>query len=153
MNPFARRGVIVFSLILVFVAGSSCGKSPTAPSVVFATADLRVGTGAAAENGKILVVDYTGWLYDAAATDRKGTQFDTSVGKTPFTFLLGAGTVIRGWDRGLPGARVGGLRRLTIPSDLAYGAAGAGNGTIPPNASLIFEIEILEVRDPPSAGR
>ena len=88
-------------------------------------------------------MNYTGWLYDASKTDGKGAQFDTSAGRDVFTFTLGIGQVIEGWDRGLPGMRVGGLRRLVIPPSLAYG--GFRNGPIPPNAALIFEIELVTI--------
>jgi len=143
-----RSGFVVYTLALL--ATSACGKAKTAPSgpsVAFASVDLTVGTGDAAVANKILFVNYTGWLYDSTKPDNKGNQFDTTTGKTPFGFKLGANLVIRGWEMGVPGMRVGGVRRLTIPSELAYGSAGAGGGVIPPNAALIFEIELLEVRD------
>jgi FKBP-type peptidyl-prolyl cis-trans isomerase len=101
--------------------------------------DLKVGKGEAAKAGDTIVVNYTGWLTD-------GTQFDSSVGKAPLTFPLGTGYVIPGWDQGVAGMKVGGVRKLTIPPDLAYGAAGAGNGAIPPNATLVFEIELLKIQ-------
>jgi len=90
-----------------------------------------------------LTVSYTGWLYDPARPEQKGTQFDTN---TSFPFVLGTGGVIRGWDLGVVGMRVGGQRRLVIPPELGYGAAGAGQGRIPPNASLVFDIELLSVQ-------
>ena len=88
---------------------------------------------------------YTGWLYDPGRTEAKGSQFETSVGRTPFAFTLGAGAVIRGWDQGVAGMRVGGLRRLILPPELAYGGAGSPP-VIPPNATLVFEIELLDVQ-------
>jgi FKBP-type peptidyl-prolyl cis-trans isomerase FkpA len=123
-------------------AAVACG-STTAPSanVPFSQTDLRVGTGADAVAGKSLTVSYTGWLYDAAQTDNKGAPFQNSAG---YTFTLGTGAVIAGWDQGIPGMKVGGLRRLTIPPNLAYGANGSG--TIPPNATLVFEIGLLSVQ-------
>jgi len=98
--------------------------------------DITVGTGALAEPGKAATVHYTGWLKD-------GTEFDSSIGREPFTFQVGAGMVIPGWDQGVPGMKVGGTRRLIIPAELGYGSSGAG--PIPPNATLIFEIELLSV--------
>ncbi len=101
--------------------------------------DEVVGTGAEAVAGKKITVNYTGTLTD-------GTKFDSSLnpGRTPFTFTLGAGEVIQGWDQGFAGMKVGGKRKLTIPSSMGYGAAGAG-GVIPGNATLIFEVELLSV--------
>jgi FKBP-type peptidyl-prolyl cis-trans isomerase len=101
--------------------------------------DVTVGNGAEAQAGKTVSVHYTGWLTD-------GTKFDSSVDRgQPFSFLLGAGGVIAGWDEGVAGMKAGGKRILVIPSDLGYGASGAG-GVIPPNATLIFEVELLDVK-------
>lgn len=126
-------------------AVAGCTETPTAPSnfAPYAVTDLRVGTGGDAVTGRILTVHYTGWLYNSSQPDNKGAIFDTSVGGDPFSFLLGAGQVIQGWDQGTAGMRVGGLRRLVIPPSLGYGSVR--NGTIPPNATLLFEIELLEV--------
>ncbi len=135
-------------LLGLFVSGCGSSSSPTAPTVPlvpFSQVDLRPGTGAEAIAGKRVTVNYTGWLYDAAQGDQKGRQFDTSVGKEPFMFVLGSGQVIRGWEQGLVGMRVGGLRRLVIPPSLAYGSAGAA-GVIPPNATLVFDVEMLDVQ-------
>ncbi|HUL67336.1 MAG TPA: FKBP-type peptidyl-prolyl cis-trans isomerase [Burkholderiaceae bacterium] len=100
--------------------------------------ELRIGAGAKARSGQDVVVHYTGWLTD-------GRKFDSSRDRgQPFSFGLGAGQVIAGWDEGVEGMQVGGLRRLTIPSRLGYGEFGAG-GVIPPNATLVFEVELLEV--------
>lgn len=108
--------------------------------------DIKIGTGEEAVIGKMVEVHYTGWLYDAAAPDKKGAKFDSSRDRgTPFSFLLGAGRVIKGWDRGVTGMKVGGQRTLIIPAEMAYGARGAGN-VIPPNAALIFEVELLGLR-------
>lgn len=100
--------------------------------------DLVLGEGDAAAAGKRVRVHYTGWL-------TSGSKFDSSVDRNdPFVFNLGAGQVIRGWDEGVQGMQVGGKRKLTIPPQLGYGARGAG-GVIPPNATLVFEVELLEV--------
>jgi FKBP-type peptidyl-prolyl cis-trans isomerase len=105
-----------------------------------------VGTGTSATTLRQVSVNYTGWLYDPAQPENKGRQFDTSTGRGPFSFVLGTGAVIRGWDQGVVGMRVGGRRRLVIPPELAYGSQGAGNGAIPPNATLVFDIELLNVQ-------
>ena len=107
--------------------------------------DLREGTGAMANSGQTAKVHYTGWLYDASAADNKGKQFDSSVGRGPFSFRLGGGQVIRGWDQGVQGMKVGGQRRLVLPPEFAYGARGAGN-VIPPNATLVFDVELLDIK-------
>jgi FKBP-type peptidyl-prolyl cis-trans isomerase FkpA len=109
-------------------------------------ADTRAGTGAEAISGRTVTVHYTGWLYDASRHDHKGTKFDSSRDRNePFPFTLGAGEVIRGWDEGVAGMKVGGQRTLTIPPDMGYGARGAG-GVIPPNATLLFDVELLDVK-------
>jgi FKBP-type peptidyl-prolyl cis-trans isomerase FkpA len=107
---------------------------------------LLVGDGAEATAGQRLTVEYTGWLYDPTQPEQKGREFSSSAGGAPFTFMLGAGEVIAGWDRGAAGMKVGGQRRLIIPPALAYGSAGAGGGVIPPNATLVFDIELLDVQ-------
>ena len=104
-----------------------------------------VGTGTLAESGKQVTVHYTGWLFDAEAPDTKGRKFDSSRDRgQPFSFALGAGQVIKGWDLGVAGMRIGGQRTLTIPPEQGYGARGAG-GVIPPNATLVFDVELLGV--------
>ena len=106
--------------------------------------DTQVGTGAEAQKGLIVSVQYTGWLY--TKTGQKGAKFDSSLDRgKPFTFTLGQKQVIAGWDEGVVGMKVGGKRTLIIPPDLAYGAKGA-SGIIPPNATLIFDIELTIVR-------
>ena len=108
--------------------------------------DLEAGTGAEAQAGSLVTVHYTGWLYDPKAVEAKGKKFDSSRdGGQPFQFWLGAGNVIPGWDQGVAGMKVGGHRRLVIPSTLAYGQRGAG-GVIPPGAALVFDVELLDVR-------
>ncbi len=107
--------------------------------------ELVAGTGPMALAGKPVSVHYTGWLFDAAAPENKGRKFDSSRDRgAPFEFQLGAGQVIQGWDRGVAGMRVGGQRRLVLPPEFAYGARGAG-GVIPPNATLVFDVELLGV--------
>jgi FKBP-type peptidyl-prolyl cis-trans isomerase FkpA len=142
-RPLCRALVIV--LTLAGVAACSNPLKPLPPLEITAV-ELRVGTGTAATTGRIVTVDYTGWLHDPGQPDGKGTRFESSLdpGGEPFPFLLGAGQVIEGWDLGVPGMRVGGLRRLTIPPELAYGSQA--NGPIPGNATLVFEIELLDVR-------
>lgn len=105
--------------------------------------DSVVGTGATAASGNTLTVNYTGWLYDASAAQNRGKQFDSSLGRAPFSFTLGAGQVIAGWDQGLVGMKVGGKRTLIIPSSLGYGASGASGGLIPPNTALVFDVELI----------
>jgi FKBP-type peptidyl-prolyl cis-trans isomerase FkpA len=108
--------------------------------------DTTPGAGAEATKGKTVRVHYTGWLYDASAADHRGQKFDSSKDRNePFDFNLGAGEVIQGWDEGVAGMKVGGTRVLTIPPAMGYGARGAG-GVIPPNATLVFEVELLDVR-------
>jgi FKBP-type peptidyl-prolyl cis-trans isomerase len=107
--------------------------------------DINEGTGTMAVSGKQVSVHYTGWLFDASAPENKGKKFDSSRDRgDPFGFRLGAGQVIAGWDRGVAGMKVGGNRRLTIPPEFGYGARGAG-GVIPPNATLVFDVELLGV--------
>jgi FKBP-type peptidyl-prolyl cis-trans isomerase FkpA len=108
--------------------------------------DTRAGTGAEAVAGRRVTVHYTGWLYDANAADSKGRKFDSSRDRNdPFEFRLGGGEVIRGWDEGVAGMKVGGHRTLTIPSEMGYGRRGAG-AVIPPNATLVFDVELLDVK-------
>ena len=105
--------------------------------------DTVPGTGATATAGQRVRVHYTGWLYDPTAAQSRGKKFDSSKDRgVPFSFGLGQGEVIRGWDEGVQGMQVGGTRVLTIPADMGYGARGAG-GVIPPNATLVFEVELL----------
>lgn len=125
---------------------AACGgdDTPTSPSanVPFTRTDLRVGTGAEATAGRSVTVNYEGWLYSATGPDNKGARFD---GGTGFSFVLGTGNVIGGWHQGLTGMRVGGQRRLIIPPELAYGAAGRPP-TIPGNSTLVFDIELVTVQ-------
>ncbi len=107
--------------------------------------DTTAGTGTQADTTKTVAVHYTGYLYDVRVASTKGTQFDSSVGKQPLTFKLGAGQVIPGFDQGVTGMKVGGKRTITIPAALGYGSNGAGGGTIPPNAALVFDVELVSV--------
>ena len=137
--------LVLFGAIAVGCGGNDTPASPSSPGAPFSQTDLRAGNGAEAVAGRTVTVNYTGWLYAPTQPEQKGQQFDTSVGRSPFVFVVGAGRVIQGWDRGVPGMRVGGLRRLVIPPDLAYGAQGSPPN-IPPNATLVFDVELLAVQ-------
>ncbi len=129
-------------------AASAQAPGAAAPATVTALGkdDRTVGTGAEARPGMLVSVHYTGWLYDPAAPDTRGKKFDSSKDRgEPFEFQLGKGDVIAGWDEGVAGMKVGGTRVLTIPSAMGYGARGAG-ADIPPNAALVFEVELLGVK-------
>jgi len=116
------------------------------PTTEFQVIDTVVGDGATAKAGQTVDVHYTGWLYDTSGSENKGPKFDSSVDRgDPFSFLLGKGQVIAGWDNGVAGMRVGGQRVLVIPPEMGYGSRGAG-GVIPPNATLLFEVELLDVK-------
>lgn len=130
--------------VILAVAAAGCGKdSPTSPTsnVPYSSVDLRAGTGAEAVNGRTATVNYSGWLYNAQGVDNKGTRFDSGT----FNLVVGAREVIIGFDQGVAGMKVGGLRRLTIPPSLGYGAQGRPPA-IPGNATLIFEIELVAVQ-------
>ena len=135
--------------LLALLALSACadpGPPPGGSVAELQRIDEKTGTGTVATAGSDVTVHYTGWLYDEKAKDMRGEKFDSSVDRgEPFTFPLGGGRVIRGWDDGVAGMRVGGKRRLLIPSHFGYGSDGAG-GVIPPNASLVFEVELLDVK-------
>ena len=152
--------LFIFSLAVVLSAAmfsvSGCSKSIETSNKETSMAvgdvaeliktDVVVGEGEEATDGKTVSVHYTGWLYDEAAPDHKGNKFDSSRDRgEPFGFRLGAGQVIKGWDQGVAGMKDGGQRTLIIPPDLGYGSRGAG-GVIPPNATLVFDVELLEVR-------
>ena len=122
--------------------GSKLSAMPTELQKI----DVKQGTGAEATAGKPVIVHYTGWIYDESKPDKKGAKFDSSRDRqVPFGFFLGGGKVIRGWDEGVVGMKVGGQRTLIIPPAMAYGERGAG-GVIPPNATLIFDVELIEVK-------
>jgi FKBP-type peptidyl-prolyl cis-trans isomerase FkpA len=133
------------ALAAITAFASACVDAPATPTSTapFSSTDLVVGTGADALTGSTVTVDYTGWLYDASKTDGKGLQFDSSIGRTPFQFTLGTNQVIQGWDRGIPGMKIGGKRRLVIPPSLAYGSIRSG--PIPPNSTLVFDITMISI--------
>lgn len=135
-------------VVIALVCASACGSASTSPSasvsVSFSATDLTAGTGATAVAGRLVSVNYTGWLYDATKPENKGTQFDSSIGRGLFSFTLGAGQVIAGWDQGVVGMKVGGKRRLIIPPSLGYGSAGAG--PIPGNSTLVFDVDLVAVQ-------
>jgi FKBP-type peptidyl-prolyl cis-trans isomerase len=135
--------------VMVVLSGCSQSSAPPAPSndppQTFAIVDTAVGSGDTIAAGKTAVVHYTGWLFDSNANDHKGKKFDSSRDRgEPFRFSVGGGQVIKGWDEGIAGMKIGGQRRLVIPPDMGYGARGAGN-SIPPNATLLFDVELLAI--------
>lgn len=124
--------------------------SDAAPITELQKIDIVKGAGEGISSGQQAVVHYTGWLYDPSAPDHKGKQFDSSRDSgQPYRFVIGQSQVIRGWHEGVQGMQPGGQRQLVIPADLAYGATGAGGGQIPPNATLLFDIELLAIEDAP----
>src|ERR1700761_4636589 len=126
-------------------SGKADGPTPAASVNSLDIEDLKIGTGAPIAAGQQAVVQYTGWLYEASAADKKGKEFDSSANSgQPFRFVIGGGQVIKGWDQGVAGMKVGGRRKLIIPADLAYGAEGAG-GVIPPGATLVFEVRLIGI--------
>ena len=140
-----RRLFIPLLLSLLAAGCTPPGPPPGGTIAKFEQIDTVPGTGAEAVAGSKVSVHYTGWIYDERADNKHGKTFDSSVERgEPFTFTLGAGQVIRGWDEGVAGMKVGGKRTLLIPAWLGYGSSGAG-GVIPPNASLVFEVELLDV--------
>ena len=153
MRAFKRARVIAIALATV-VAGHIAAGAPTPATAQAAgkpmttasglqITDTKVGTGATPKTGQTCVMHYTGWLYQGGA---KGAKFDSSVDRgQPFEFPIGTGRVIKGWDEGVASMKVGGKRTLIIPPEMGYGARGAG-GVIPPNATLVFEVELLGVR-------
>jgi FKBP-type peptidyl-prolyl cis-trans isomerase FkpA len=152
-NPLALACAF-FSLLQVLtpnvLAQSANPSQPPVTKAIKVTElkkiDVVVGTGADATPGSNVSVHYTGWLYDPSAPNNKGKKFDSSLDRgQPFSFPLGGGRVIRGWDEGVAGMKIGGKRTLIIPPEMGYGTNGAG-GVIPPNATLIFDVELLGVK-------
>jgi FKBP-type peptidyl-prolyl cis-trans isomerase FkpA len=164
--PVAAPSPILLPIIaaLAFASQSAIGQTTAAPAstnpVTSSTTaskfganvtelkiiDQTAGTGVEAVAGKAVIVHYTGWLYDPTVADGHGRKFDSSLDrKVPFGFLLGSGKVIRGWDEGVAGMKVGGKRTLVIPPQMGYGERGAGS-VIPPNATLLFDVELIEVK-------
>jgi len=151
MRVFAAAGALAVAVVLAGCSSSGTQAPAAAAKAEAATinyasglrvADTKVGTGPFPKQGQICVMHYTGWLYQ---NGQRGAKFDSSVDRgQPFGFHLGGGQVIRGWDEGVKGMKVGGKRTLIVPSNMGYGAGGAG--PIPPNATLIFDVELLEVR-------
>lgn len=140
-----RRLLCLLPLLLA-ACSSQHGAAPVTDIPAMQSTDTVVGTGPAAKAGDTVEVNYTGWLYDPKAPDHHGQKFDASQdhGST-FTFPLGAGQVIKGWDQGVVGMQAGGKRTLLIPSSLGYGSHGAG-GVIPPNAALVFDVELVSIK-------
>jgi FKBP-type peptidyl-prolyl cis-trans isomerase FkpA len=132
-------------VLLLAGLAAGCIKAPTSPTKTpaFSHTDLKVGSGAEAVTGSVLSVHYTGWLYDPSKPDFKGAQFDSSAGGDPFIFTLGSRSVIAGWDQGLVGMKVGGIRRLVIPPSYAYGAVRVS--AIPANATILFDVELISL--------
>lgn len=151
MSKFTFCALLIGALTAAACGGPADDPQPTTGAGVSNITNLQftdrsVGGGTEAVSGRRVTVHYTGWLYDAAAPNNRGKKFDSSHdGGQPFSFRLGAGEVIHGWDEGVAGMKIGGLRTLIIPPDLGYGARGAG-GDIPPNATLVFDVELLDVR-------
>ncbi|TWH09019.1 FKBP-type peptidyl-prolyl cis-trans isomerase [Pseudoxanthomonas taiwanensis] len=142
MRRFLLRSTLLCSVLLA--ACSEPGPPPGGSVAELQRIDEVVGKGAVASAGDKVTVHYTGWLYDERVPERRSRKFDSSLDRgEPFTFVLGAGQVIRGWDEGVAGMRAG-RRTLFIPAEMAYGRRGAGR-VIPPNASLVFEVELLDV--------
>ena len=152
-----RRSILLAMLCaaaasMSHAAGQDASAQAAAPAAEVANPlvkiDNVVGTGKEAGPGNTVVVNYTGWFYKPLATRQRGRKFDSSLdaGREPLVFPLGAGKVIKGWDQGLVGMKVGGKRTLIIPSELAYGKRGAGGGSIPADADLIFDVELIDVK-------
>jgi FKBP-type peptidyl-prolyl cis-trans isomerase FkpA len=156
----------MFSVVLALALLTACSReapkvqqsantqapapASAAPVTELQKTDIVKGTGEGISHGQVAVVHYTGWLYEPTTPDNKGKKFDSSRDRgEPLRFPVGARRVIQGWDEGVQGMQRGGQRRLVIPPQLAYGEQGAGRGVIPPNATLLFEVELLAIEEPP----
>lgn len=154
MRALSVLAICVVSLLVAACSGKdeSAKTAPgaaVAPPTELQKTDVVKGAGEGISQGQVAVVHYTGWLFDPAAPEQKGKKFDSSRDRgEPFKFAIGAGQVIRGWDEGVQGMQPGGQRRLVIPGDLAYGERGAGGGLIPPDATLVFDVELLAIEEP-----
>ncbi|MBK8740564.1 MAG: FKBP-type peptidyl-prolyl cis-trans isomerase [Betaproteobacteria bacterium] len=126
---------------------AAAAPTTAAPAAQLQIIDKEVGKGREVQTGRAALVHYTGWVYDDKAPENKGKEFDTSANRgLPFGFIVGVGRVIKGWDQGILGMKVGGKRTLIIPPHLAYGEKGAAGGVIPANSTLVFDIELIEVK-------
>jgi FKBP-type peptidyl-prolyl cis-trans isomerase len=151
MTPIRSPACLFLGIVFAFLTacgghgGEAAPAAASAPSDELQITELKAGSGAAIAAGQMAVVHYTGWLYETSAADHKGKEFDsTNNTGQPFRFPVGTGQVIKGWDQGVLGMKVGAQRRLMIPARLAYGDTGAG-GVIPPGATLIFEVELIGI--------
>jgi FKBP-type peptidyl-prolyl cis-trans isomerase FkpA len=153
MRDIHLKKLLSYSVALTMaVAMSACKRdeppaptsSKAAPAITLQKIDTVVGNGKAATAGSTAVVNYTGWLYEPNIESQHGAKFDSSVGRSPFSFQIDGGQVIKGWDVGVQGMKVGGKRTIIVPAEMGYGANGIG--PIPPNANLIFDVELLDVQ-------
>ena len=141
---------LAVALVAVGCNNDNGGGSPTDPSQVnveYSFSDLTIGTGPQVVSGNSITVNYTGWLYNPAGSASKGAEFDSNLrpGRTPYALVVGARQVIPGFEQAVVGMQVGGKRRVYIPPSLAYGSSGSQDGSIPPNASIVFEIELVSI--------
>jgi len=144
IGPLRKIAIVVLAGLIAACSGKPAAVPATGVNSM-QSAELKAGTGEGITAGRIAVVNYTGWLYDASATNNKGKQFDSSRSSgQAFRFPVGAGQVIKGWDQGVVGMKVGASRRLIIPANLAYGDSGAG-AVIPPGATLVFDIDLVAI--------
>jgi len=153
LPPGLMTAVLLGCALPAAAQESTVAPAPVAPiEEPLVVTDLVAGVGNEALPHMVVVVHYTGWLYDVQAKDHRGRQFDSSRERgQPFSFPLGAGHVIKGWDLGVVGMRIGGTRRLIIPPSLAYGGRNIGNGLIPPDSTLMFDVELLAIEQVSSA--